>query len=109
MEDEFDGGPFAACPVVSATRHSPQKAILNMKNLVFAIALVGLVAACNSTSKTSVADPAGANMPKSGCCSEKSAEGCTPEKKAACEGMKASGCEGMKAEAKTCPASKPQG
>lgn len=78
-----------------------------MKNLVFAIALVGLVAACKSTNKTSVSDPAGANMPKAGCCSE-SKEACSPEKKAACEGMKASGCEASKA-APTCPAAKPQG
>jgi len=78
-----------------------------MKNLVFAIALVGLVAACKSTSNTSVTDPSGANMPKAGCCSEKSAEGCSAEKKAACEGMKAGSCEGAKAA--TGPASKPQG
>jgi hypothetical protein len=80
-----------------------------MKNLIFAIALVGLVAACKSTNKTSITDPAGANMPAAGGCSEKSGT-CTPEQKAACEGKKASGCEGMKSEAaKTCPASKPQG
>lgn len=77
-----------------------------MKNILFAIALVGLVAACNSTSKTSVTDPAGANMPKSECCSEGKSEGCSAEKKAACEGMQKSGCE---ASTKTCTGQKPQG
>jgi hypothetical protein len=99
---------------LSATRHPPQKAIL-MKNLVFALALVGLVAACKSTSNTSVTDPSGANMPKAGCC-EKAAEGCSAEKKAACEGKKAGACDGAKAsggcegaKAAGCQAAKPQG
>ena len=61
-----------------------------MKNMIFALALVGLAFGCKSNSEnTAVADPAAANMPKTEC-STMSKEACSSEAKA--EGAKKSCC-----------------
>jgi hypothetical protein len=70
-----------------------------MKNLILAVALVGLVATGCKTEKKAVGDEAGANMPKAGCCEGK-AEGQCPEK---------AHCEGMKKECTSSCTAKPQG
>jgi hypothetical protein len=72
-----------------------------MKMMIAALALVSLVA-CNSEKK-SVADDAGANMPKAGCC--ESGGSCDDAAKASCDGAAKSSCEGSKS---SCTA-KPQG
>ena len=60
-----------------------------MKNMIFALALVGLAFGCKSNSNADVADPAAANMPKAEC--NMSKENCSSEAKAECAAKK-SGC-----------------
>jgi hypothetical protein len=54
-----------------------------LKNMIFALALVGLAFGCKSNSEnTAVADPSEANMPKAECNMNK--EACSSEAKAEC-------------------------
>ncbi|MFN0006424.1 MAG: hypothetical protein ACKVXR_00845 [Planctomycetota bacterium] len=67
-----------------------------MKNMIFALALVGLAFGCKSNSEnTAVADPAAANMPKAECSMSK--EACSSEAKAECAAKKS--CCASKGEA----------
>lgn len=66
-----------------------------MKNMIFALALVGLAFGCKSNQNTAVADPAAANMPKAECSMNK--EECSAAAKAECAGKKA--CCEKKADA----------
>lgn len=61
-----------------------------MKNMIFALALVGLAFGCKSNQNTAVADPAAASMPKAECTMDK--EACSSEAKAECAAKK-SCCE----------------
>lgn len=71
-----------------------------MKNMIFALALVGLAFGCKSNENTAVSDPAGANMPKAEC-GMSSKEGCSDEAKAECATKKKSSCCASKSEAPT--------